>query len=116
MMSSSLNSGSVVINNGLETITHHLINLWSVATDPVGYWLSKEDIDTPPLDGRADKSKAILGHGMFKDSTAYRTQVGSGVKDIYQSGKFRMKSCINFSLNKIPVASERVNLNPSTPQ
>ncbi|HRH33140.1 MAG TPA: Ig-like domain-containing protein [bacterium] len=103
MMSSSLNSGSVVINNGLETITHHLINLWSVATDPVGYWLSKEDIDTPPLDGRADKSKAILGHGMFKDSTAYRTQVGSGVKDIYQN-------CFKPSVGPNCVAN---SLNPS---
>ncbi len=85
MMSSSLGSGTVTIDNGLSTVTHHLINLWSMASDAVGYWVSKDDIDTPPLDGQADKTKAIIGHGIFKDSTAYRSQVGSGVKDIYQN-------------------------------
>lgn len=85
MMSSSLTTGALIINNGTEDIIHHLINLWSLANQPLGYWVSKQDIDFEPLDGKPDRTKAILGHGQFNDSTAYSSQVGSGVKDIYQN-------------------------------
>jgi hypothetical protein len=85
MLSSSLSTGSVNINNGIETINHHLINLWSMASDPIGYWIQKENRDIDPLDGVPDQTKAILYHGTFNDSTLYRAQVGSGVKDIYQN-------------------------------
>lgn len=85
MLSSSLAPGSITVNNGLTTVNHHLINLWSMANDAIGYWIRKEDRDLNPIDGRVDQTTAIIGHGIFNDSTNYRTQVGSGVKDINQN-------------------------------
>lgn len=85
MMSSSIATGTITINNGLNEIVHKLINLWSVANDPIGYWVYKEDRDVDPLDGRPDRTSVYLAHGAFNDSTAYQSQVGSGVKDIYQN-------------------------------
>lgn len=85
MLASSLSSGSITVNNGIGTINHHLINLWSMASDPIGYWINKDDKDLGPIDGRPDHTAAIINHGIFNDTTAYRTQVGSGVKDIYQN-------------------------------
>lgn len=85
MLASSLAPGSITVNNGLTTVNHHLINLWSMANDAVGYWVSKSDKDLNPVDGRPDQTAAIVGHGTFTDSTDYRTQVGSGVKDINQN-------------------------------
>ena len=86
MLSSSLSSGSINVNNGIETINHHLINLWSMANDPIGYWIQTTNRDiSSPLDGIPDQTEAILNHGTFNDATAYRAQVGSGVKDIYQN-------------------------------
>lgn len=85
MLSSSLTTGSVTIDNGIKQITHKLINLWSLANSPIGYWVQKNDRDVDPVDGKNDRTAAILGHGLFSDSTAYTSQVGSGVKDIYQN-------------------------------
>ena len=85
MMSSSLVTGSILIDNGVNQITHKLINLWSVAHDPIGYWVFKEDRDVAPLDGIPDRTSAFLSHGPFNDATQYQSQVGSGVKDIYQN-------------------------------
>lgn len=85
MLSASLTTGSVTIDNGLKQITHKLINLWSVANSPIGYWVQKVDRDVDPVDGKNDRTAAVLGHGIFVDSTAYKAQVGSGIKDIYQN-------------------------------
>lgn len=85
MLGSSLTSGSIIVNNGLTTVNHHLINFWSRANDAIGYWIEKVDKDLNPVDGRADQTSAIINHGFLNDSTDYRAQVGSGVKDIYQN-------------------------------
>jgi len=85
MMSSSLTTGSITIDNGINQVVHKLFNLWSLANDPIGYWVRKEDRDVDPLDGRADRSSGFLAHGDFNDATLYQAQVGSGVKDIYQN-------------------------------
>lgn len=85
MLASSLTSGSITVNNGLTSINHHLINFWSRAGSAVGYWISKIDKDLNPVDGRNDQTAAIISHGTLTDSTEYRAQVGSGVKDIYQN-------------------------------
>ncbi len=85
MMSSSITTGSITVDNGINQIVHKLINLWSLANDPIGYWASKEDRDVEPLDGRPDRTSVFLGHGDFNDATLYQAQVGSGVKDIYQN-------------------------------
>mgnify|MGYP006898375742 CR=1 FL=1 len=85
MMSSSLTTGSITVDNGINQVVHKLINLWSLANDPIGYWTSKQDRDVDPLDGRPDRTSVFLGHGDFNDATLYQSQVGSGVKDIYQN-------------------------------
>ena len=85
MMSSSLRTGSTRIFNGQEYTTHKLINLWNFTGQPVGYWIGKNDIDIAPLDGEPDYTQAEIRHSMLADTTSYRVQVGSGVKDIYQN-------------------------------
>lgn len=84
MMSSSLRTGSVTINNGQENIVHKLINLRGLANQAVGYWVAKVDVDDN-LDGNFDHTRAEIRHSNFADSTSFRAQVGSGVKDIYQN-------------------------------
>lgn len=85
MMSASLSTGTVIANNGLKEVVHKLINMWSLSNTPIGYWISKEEGEVAPADGQPDYTIAVIGHGLLSDSTAYRSQVGSGVKDIYQN-------------------------------
>ena len=86
MMSSSLRPGSTRIYNGQEYFIHKLINLWNFSNQPTGYWLAKENIDTSaPLDGEPDITVAEIRHSLLADTTSYRAQAGSGVKDIYQN-------------------------------
>lgn len=86
MMSASLMTGLKNIFNGNIYIAHKLINIWNFSSKPLGYWISKIDIDSiAPLDGWPDNTQAIINHSDFYDSTSYRSQIGSGVKDIYQN-------------------------------
>lgn len=86
MMSSSLRTGAVNIFNGRDYFTHKAINLWNFSSQPLGYWITSNSIDTSsPLDGEPDKTTAIIKHSRFQNATSYRAQVGSGVKDIYQN-------------------------------
>lgn len=85
MMMSSLGTGKIIINNGIEDIEHKLLNLWSKSALAVGYWTDGENIDDSPADGEPDRTAANMKHSMFSDSTTYRSQAGSGVKDIYQN-------------------------------
>lgn len=84
MMSASLKTGSVGILNGNETVVHRSINLRSLANRPVGYWVVKNDLDDDN-DGIPDRTEAELRHALFGEFLRYRSQVGSGVKDIYQN-------------------------------
>ncbi|MCK5416306.1 Ig-like domain-containing protein [Candidatus Parcubacteria bacterium] len=85
MMSSTLQSGSRIITNDLGSIEHQLININETSGIAVGYWLVKENLDLPPQDNFADVTKAMIRHGRFGNASTYITQVGSGVKDIYQN-------------------------------
>lgn len=86
MMSSSLRTGQTEIYNGQDYFRHKLINLWNFANLPLGYWISSENIDTSsPLDGAMDQTRILIKHSSFYDSISYRSQIGSGVKDIYQN-------------------------------
>lgn len=86
MMSSSLRTGETTVNNGEENITHKLINLWNFSNKSLGYWVVNENIDSSaPLDGAPDATKAYIYHSGLAETTAYRAQVGSGVRDIYQN-------------------------------
>lgn len=85
MMSSSLRTGQVSVFNGKEYVTHKRINIWNFGGSPIGYWITQTDIDEPPPNGEIDYTQAEIRHSMFADSTSYRSQIGSGVKDIYQN-------------------------------
>lgn len=85
MMSSSLSTGEIIVNNGKENITHKLVNLWSFSNQPTGYWTTNEGKDNAPADGEADWTEARISHTDFADATKYRAQIGSGAKDIYQN-------------------------------
>ena len=85
MMNSSLRTGQVMVNNGESEVPHHLINLFSVSPSPLGYWVKVENRDVLPLDGEPDTSFVFVHHTEMLPSAAYKAQVGSGVKDIYQN-------------------------------
>lgn len=85
MMNSSLRTGSVMVNNGQKDIEHHLFNIFSSAPSPLGYWVTADNRDISPLDGEPDTTFAFLNHTELAPSVSYKTQVGSGVKDIYQN-------------------------------
>lgn len=85
MMNSSLRTGSVIINNGKQDFDHHLLNIFSAVPTPLGYWVTADNRDDNPLDGVPDTTFAFLNHTELIPSAAYKTQVGSGVKDIYQN-------------------------------
>jgi len=85
MMNSSLRSGSQAIKNGTSTFTHKLVNLRSSTPSALGYWILSDNLDIAPLDGEPDLTKAKIFHTPFSESVTYSSQVGSGVKDIYQN-------------------------------
>jgi len=85
MMSSTLRTGSTEIFNGQDYYEHKLINIWNFTGTSLGYWVSKSDIDASPVDGEVDRTVVEISHSKFKEMTSYRTQIGSGVKDIYQN-------------------------------
>lgn len=86
MMSSSLKTGGIEIYNGVSRVAHRLVNLRSLSNQAVGYWVVKQNHDTSvPPDGEAEYTSSEIRHTMFSDSTSFRAQVGSGVKDIYQN-------------------------------
>jgi len=85
MMNSTLRTGSVSIISGTSTVEHKLINLWSLTPSPLGYWILSDNLDTAPLDSVPDMTIAYINHSPFNQSIGYRSQVGSGVKDIYQN-------------------------------
>ncbi|OGF26243.1 hypothetical protein A2227_03080 [Candidatus Falkowbacteria bacterium RIFOXYA2_FULL_47_19] len=84
MMSSSLKTGSVSVVNGNDTVIHRAINLWSLANRPVGYWVVKNDLDDNN-DGIPDRTQAEIRHAPLGEFLRYRSQAGSGIKDIYQN-------------------------------
>ena len=85
MLNSTLRSGSSLVTSGTSTVEHKLINLRSSSLSPLGYWVLNDNIDTPPLDGEPDLTISKIWHSPFAESVTFKSQVGSGVKDIYQN-------------------------------
>ena len=89
MMNSTLTTGSKFINNGLATTEHKLINLRSLTSNAVGYWVKNDNIDTATasraLDGEPDQTISWIEHTPFLEAMSYRAQAGSGIRDIYQN-------------------------------
>jgi hypothetical protein len=85
MMNDSLRTGSTLIDNGQTIVEHHLLNIFSSVPTPMGYWVTAENQDISPLDGEPDTTYAFINHNSMLSSASYKSQVGSGVKDIYQN-------------------------------
>ncbi len=85
MLNSTLDTGSVIVNNGTSTFEHKLINLRASSPSALGYWITSENKDVSPLDGEPDLTITKINHSPFAESLTFRAQVGSGVKDIYQN-------------------------------
>lgn len=85
MMMGSLGTGEIIINNGTADIVHKLMNIRSLSALGIGYWTTGFNIDDSPADGEPDRTVGEINHTIFADTTTYRSQIGSGVKDIYQN-------------------------------
>ena len=85
MMNNSLRTGGVQTNSGGTVIEHKLINLRNSANKPLGYWLNIENKEVGVPDNEPDATKVIINHSDFFESITYLSQVGSGVKNIYQN-------------------------------
>jgi hypothetical protein len=82
MMVSSLITGSTVSDNGQAKISHKNINLWNAANNPVGYWIQTETTFSGNV---PNTTNAFIKHGNFGESSSYKAQAGSGVRDIHQN-------------------------------
>jgi len=85
MMESTLRTGSLLINNGLSNTEHKLINLRSSSDNPLGYWTESENKEQGTPDGEPDYTSLKILHSDFFEAVTYISQVGSGVKNIYQN-------------------------------
>lgn len=83
MMASTLRTGEIAVDNGRGPISHRLLNL--ISGQLVGYWIGAENIDENPFDGEPEKTNAYINHAQFYEGADYASQIGSGVKDIYQN-------------------------------
>ena len=69
-----------------KCINKKYISLIDNSAFPVGYWITKEELDTvDPLDGWSDQTQAEINHSRFLEVTNYGAEVGSGVKDAFQN-------------------------------
>jgi len=85
MMNSTLRTGSLVMNNGLANTEHKLLNLRSSGSSPLGYWIKSENLERGTADGEPDYTSTRILHSDFFESVTYISQIGSGVKNIYQN-------------------------------
>jgi hypothetical protein len=85
MMSARLNTGSIEVINGQQTVTHRLINLESMAQAPLAYWVTSQGTEKGTPDGEYEETDVNINHSDFSNSTSYRAQAGSGLEDVYQN-------------------------------
>jgi len=115
MMSSYLRTGattfSVTGSDGKTTeTTAQFLNLWSYADAPLGYWITKNDLESGTPDGAPDYSQVLINHSMLADTAKYRAQAGSGIKDIYQNC---FLPCSGISCNGNPSCCNGSSINDS---
>ncbi|MEI6836122.1 MAG: hypothetical protein WCK59_04790 [Candidatus Falkowbacteria bacterium] len=85
MMNSTLRTGSADINNGLVNANHKLLNLRSSSNNPLGYWIESDNKERGVPNGEPDYTSSRIMHSDFFESVTYVSQIGSGVKNIYQN-------------------------------
>jgi len=99
MMMSTLRTGSLTMNNSVTNTEHKLVNLYSSISSPLGYWIESENKEIGTPDGEPDYTSLKILHSDFFESVTYISQIGSGVKNIYQNC-FKPSvgpSCVNVS-------------------
>lgn len=86
MRSGSLKTGHTMLDTGDEEVPHKNLNIWNYSGDALGYWITKKGVeDEAPIDGYPNRTDVFINHSSFKEAVTYRSQVGSGVMDIYQN-------------------------------
>ena len=85
MMSSTLRTGGLTMNNGLINTEHKLVNLHSSNDKPLGYWIESDNKEKGVANGEPDYTSTRIMHSDFFEAVTYISQIGSGVKNIYQN-------------------------------
>jgi hypothetical protein len=83
MRNSTLRTGSVFSSGPLGVVEHKRINIYA-SDESVGYWIKTENIDSNNS-GSPDYTQVLVNHSELSPSTTWRSQVGSGVENIYQN-------------------------------
>lgn len=85
MMNNTLRTGSLITSNGLIKTEHKLFNLRSSLDKPLGYWIENENKEKGVPNGEPDYTSTRVIHSDFFEAVTYISQIGSGVKNIYQN-------------------------------
>jgi len=85
MMNSTLRTGSLITSNGLVNTEHKLFNLRNSSEQPLGYWIENDNKERGNADGEPDYTATRVMHSDFFEAVTYISQIGSGVKNIYQN-------------------------------
>ncbi|MCX6795419.1 MAG: pilin [Candidatus Falkowbacteria bacterium] len=83
MLNSSLLTGSKVVSNGKNDVTHKFLNIRSFG-DPAGYWIGSSNLSSGN-NGVLDRTIIKINHSVFSSASTFNAQAGSGVRDIYQN-------------------------------
>ncbi len=76
------NNGAPLAN---ACVNKRYVSLVDVARRRVGWWITGEGLQEPPLDGYADRTAAQVQHTPFAETTQYGVEYGSGIQDLYQN-------------------------------
>jgi len=83
MMLSTMTTGATKVTDSQGAVTEHKnINIWSLAKQGLGYWIESQPV---LVNGSPVKTTSLIKHSPLNEAVSYRSQVGSGVKDIYQN-------------------------------
>lgn len=85
MMSATITTGEKTVEVGVDKVVHKFMNIGSFTGLPTGYWAKNTPIDNEPADGEIDYTASQIAHADFDMSTKYWSQIGSGLRDIYQN-------------------------------
>ena len=68
-----------------QCLNKKYVSLVDWSTTPVGWWITKDNLDVLPKDNFADLTQGKLRHTIFAEVTNYGAEFGSGIKDVYQN-------------------------------
>lgn len=77
--------GNLHPDTGDACINKTYVTLVDNSTAKVGWWITKFNLDTGPIDGFADQSMGQIQHSIFPEVTDFGAAFGSGIKDAFQN-------------------------------